>query len=59
MIAEVLNWQNYQSSWFAVPTFLTASVLLAMGVMVRDRRATLARQHLILLDDRDGSDLVI
>ena len=36
MIAEVLNWQNYQSSWFSAPTFLTASVLLAMGVMVRD-----------------------
>ena len=34
MIAEVLNWQNYQTSWFAVPTFLTASVLLALGVKV-------------------------
>ena len=37
MIAEVLNGQNYQASWFALPTFLTASVLLAMGFMVRGR----------------------
>ena len=37
MIAEVFNGQNYQASWFALPTFLTASVLLAMGLMVRDR----------------------
>jgi signal transduction histidine kinase/PAS domain-containing protein len=37
MIAEVLNGQNYQASWYALPTFLTASVLLAMGFMVRGR----------------------
>ena len=34
MIAEVLDPGNYQASWFAVPTLLTASTLSALGLMV-------------------------
>ena len=37
MLTEVLNAQNYQSSLFALPPFVTASVLLALGFMIRDR----------------------
>ncbi len=36
MLTEVLNAQNYQSSLFALPPFVTASVLLALGFMIRD-----------------------
>ena len=37
MLIEVLNAQNYQSSLFALPPFITASILLALGFMTRDR----------------------
>ena len=37
MFAEVLNAQNYQSNLFALPPFITASILLALGFLVRDR----------------------
>lgn len=37
MLTEVLNSQNYQSNLFALPPFITASILLALGFMVRDR----------------------
>ena len=37
MLTEVLNAQNYQSSLFALPPFITASILLALGFMIRDR----------------------
>jgi len=37
MFTEVLNAQNYQSNMFALPPFITASILLALGFMVRDR----------------------
>ena len=37
MLTEVLNAQNYQSNLFALPPFITASILLALGFMVRDR----------------------
>lgn len=34
MIAELLNPDNYQTSLFALPTLLTASTMLALGLMV-------------------------
>ena len=37
MLAEILNSHNYQASLFALPTLLTASVLLALGFMIRGR----------------------
>jgi len=37
MLTEVLNAHNYQSSLFALPPFITASILLALGFMIRDR----------------------
>src|SRR6185295_3589105 len=37
MLFEVLNAQNYQSNLFALPPFITACILLALGFMIRDR----------------------
>jgi len=37
MLTEVLNSQNYQSSLFALPPFITASILLALGFLIHDR----------------------
>jgi len=37
MFTEILNPQSYQSTLFALPPFITASILLALGFMIRDR----------------------
>jgi len=37
MLTEALNPQNYQTTLFALPPFVTASILLALGFMIRDR----------------------
>ena len=34
MIVEILNPDNYQTSLFALPTLLTASIMLALGLRV-------------------------
>jgi len=41
MIVEILNPDNYQTSLFALPTFLTASIMLALGlrVLIAERRS--------------------
>lgn len=46
MLVEILSPQNYQANSFALPPFITACILLALGFMVRSReqgsRASLA-----------------
>jgi len=55
MIVEILNPDNYQTSLFALPTFLTASIMLARS----HSRTPLTRRYFFLRHGHDGGALAV
>src|SRR5258705_12089459 len=50
MIVEILNPDNYRTSLFALPTLLTASIMLALGlrVLIGERRSRVSISFFVM-----------